>query len=105
MKCKDLKVVNLNITEDNYEYKALFRLCTDSACMDVDLDGFEKVETLEEIKKTFSIDEGIDEIKSIIMEKVMEASKAESKISEGKDCCKDVDDKKIKRSIDSLNMS
>ena len=37
MKCKDLKVVNLNITEDNYEYKALFRLCADDKCLDIDL--------------------------------------------------------------------
>lgn len=28
MKIKELKVVNLNITEDYYEYKALFRLCS-----------------------------------------------------------------------------
>ena len=37
MKCRDLKVVNLNITEDHYEYKALFRLCTDDKCLDIDL--------------------------------------------------------------------
>lgn len=55
MRCKDLKVVNLNIGEDNYEYKALFRLCSDSACIDMDLEKLSDRGTLEEIKKTFSI--------------------------------------------------
>jgi len=103
MRCKDLKVVNLNIGEDNYEYKALFRLCSDSACIDMDLEKLSDRETLEEIKKTFSIEEPIDEIKNIIMQKVMEASKIESRISEGENCCSDIEDKEIQRSIDSLN--
>lgn len=105
MLCKDLKVVNLNIGEDNYEYKALFRLCSDSACIDMDLEKFSEKGTLEEIKKTFSIEEPIDEIKNIIMQKIMEASKLESRISEGENCCSDIKDKKVQRSIDSLNMA
>jgi SMC interacting uncharacterized protein involved in chromosome segregation len=105
MRCMDLKVVSLNITEDNYEYKALFRLCNDSTCIDLDLSRFSETETLEEIKKSFSIDESIDEMKSIIMQKVMEATKIESRITEGQNCCEDVKDKKLQRSIDSLNMS
>ncbi len=105
MLCKDLKVVSLDISEANYEYKVLFRLCTESACLDVDLEKFSENGTLEEIKKTFSIDESIDEIRKIIMDKVMEATELESIISEGENCCKDTEDKKIQRSIDSLNMS
>lgn len=105
MRCMDLKIVNLNITEDNYEYKALFRLCNDSTCIDLDLSRFSETETLEEIKKSFSIEESIDEMKSIIMEKIMEATRIESRTTEGENCCGEVKDKKIQRSIDSLNMS
>ncbi len=105
MLCKDLKVVSLNISEDNYEYKALFRLCTESACMDVDMEKLSENGILEEIKKSFSIDESIDEIRKIIMDKVMEAAKLESTISEGENCCKETEDKKLRRSIDSLSMS
>lgn len=105
MQCRDLKVVNLNITEDYYEYKALFRLCTDSVCMDVDLDQLSKNGILEDIKKSFSVQEPIDEIKNILMEKIMEATKLESRISEGESCCKDIKDEGIQRSIDSLSAS
>ncbi len=105
MRCSDLKVVNLNITEDNYEYIGRFRLCTDSACIDVDLDRAYDNEVLEEIKKSFSIEENIDEMKEIIMQKVMEAVKIESRIVEGEKYCSEVEDEKKQRIIDSLNMS
>lgn len=105
MLCKDLKVVNLNITEDNYEYKGLFRLCTESVCMDVNLEKLSETGMLEEIKKSFSIQEPIDEMKDILNQKIMEASKLESKISEGENCCSEVKDKVVQRKIDSLSMS
>lgn len=105
MLCKDLKVVNLNITEDNYEYKALFRLCDDEKCLDIDMENLSDNGILEKIKKNFSVEESIDEIKTVIMEKVMEASKIESKINEGKNCCKEGKDGKVQRDIDSLSRS
>lgn len=105
MKSEDLKVVNLNITEDNYEYKGLFRLCTDENCMDVDLENLSKNEFLEEIKNTFLIEESIEEIKEIINKKVMGATKLESKISQGEGCCGHVKDKKAQRAVDSLSSS
>lgn len=104
MKCRELKVVNLNITEDYYEYKALFRLCSDEHCMDIDLSEISEPKILEEIKNTFGIEEDINEIKEIIMEKVMEASKIESRIKEGKDCCYNKDIAK-EESTDLLNRS
>lgn len=105
MLCKDLKVVNLNITEDHYEYKALFRLCAEDTCLDVDLTRLSEEALLEEIKNKFNIDESISEIKDIIMEKVMEASKIESRIKQGEDCCKDKEDNRLQRGIDSLSTS
>ncbi|MDQ2086838.1 hypothetical protein RBH29_10415 [Herbivorax sp. ANBcel31] len=105
MKCKDLKVVNLNITEDNYEYKALFRLCTEEKCMDIDLSQISESKILKEIKDTFELEDEQDEIKDIIMEKVMKASKIESRTTEGKDCCKNKADEKTERDIDALSTS
>lgn len=105
MLCKDLKVVNLNITEDHYQYKALFRLCTEEKCLDIDMENLSDNALLEEIKKTFSLEESIEEIKNIIMEKVLEASKIESRIVEGKNCCNENTDKKVQRDIDSLSTS
>ncbi|NLL06966.1 MAG: hypothetical protein GX270_14550 [Clostridiaceae bacterium] len=105
MRCKDLKVVNLNITEDNYQYKALFRLCTEDSCMDIDMENLSDNAVLEEIKKTFSLEESIEEINSIITEKVMEASKIESRIKEGKDVSIENKDNKTQRGIDSLSTS
>jgi hypothetical protein len=98
-------VVNLNITEDNYEYKALFRLCADDKCLDIDLAEISETKLLEEIKSTFSLEETTEEIKEIIMEKVMEASKIESRNVQGEDCCKTDVDEKTSRDIDSLSRS
>ncbi len=105
MKCKDLSVVNLNITEDHYEYKAPFRICDKGVCIDVDLERIEDSRILEEIKKSFSIDEPIPEMKKILMEKIIEASKLESKIFEGENCCKPDTDVAADRDIDALSMS
>lgn len=104
MKCEDIKVVNLNITEDHYEYKALMRLCTEDTCFDINLNDFTD-DNINEIKISFDVDESIDEMRKIIMAKVMEASKIESHISEGQDCCKDDKKEKYQRSIDSLSSS
>ncbi|TYQ16226.1 UNVERIFIED_CONTAM: hypothetical protein Cloal_2748 [Acetivibrio alkalicellulosi] len=105
MLCENLKVVNLNITEDNYEYKALFRLCTESVCMDIDLAKITDESFLNEIKNTFQLEESPEEIKEIIMQKVMDASSIESHVSEGKSCCKENTDEKTQRGIDSLSTS
>ena len=105
MRCKDLKIVNLNINEDNYEYQAYFRLCSEDVCIEVDLEQLESMEMMRKIKGSFSIDETVDEMKEIIMEKIMEASRLESRNSEGENCCKAVDEKTAQRKIDSLSIS
>jgi hypothetical protein len=110
MRCQDLKVLNLNITEDNYEFKAIFRLCTENACMDVDLERFSKEGIMEEIKSNFNIDEPVEDMKELIMQKVMEATNIKSKdtesnIPESGKYESDIDDKETQRRIDSFNMS
>lgn len=84
MKCIDLKVVNLNITEDNYVYKALFRLCTSDRCLDIDYENLNS-DILQKIKEEFEIGDSLEQIKKIIDDKVLEATKIESRIVDGKD--------------------
>jgi hypothetical protein len=105
MFCKDLKVVNLNITEDHYDYRGLFRLCLEDKCIDVDLMDLSDENKLKEIKKKFSLEDEISEIKNIIMDKIMEASKIESRIVEGKQGEVYSKDSKYSREIDSLSIS
>ncbi|MCX7710638.1 MAG: hypothetical protein N2484_12425 [Clostridia bacterium] len=105
MLCKDLKVVNLNITEDFYQYKALFRLCSENACMDIDMEMLSDPLILTEIIRTFEIEENTEVLKSEVTQKILEASKLESRIKEGQDYGRDVEDKKIQRNIDSLSTS
>ncbi|NLD50051.1 MAG: hypothetical protein GX660_23155 [Clostridiaceae bacterium] len=105
MLSKDLKVVNLNIAEDYYEYKALFRLCSDDVCMDVDLSALSDKAVLADIKSKFGLEESEEDIKEAIMKKVFDASQIESRQNEGKGCCKEVNEKKLQKDIDSLSTS
>ncbi len=105
MLSKDLKVRTLDITEDNYEFKALFRLCSGDVCLDVDLEKLSDKEQLDEVKRTFSIDEDDKVIVDNIMDKVMEASALESRISEGENLEGEIRTASEQRKIDSLSTS
>ena len=105
MKCTSLKIVNLNIAEDFYDYKGVFRLCTEKECVDCDLTDLENDSKISEIKNHFELEEEIDEISKIIKEKVMEAAKIESRIVEGKPCSEEVDDMEKEMRIKSLDLS
>ena len=104
MLSKDLKVRTLDITEDNYEFKALFRLCSGDACLDIDLEELSEKSQIEEIKRAFSIHEEDQIVVDTIMEKIMEASSLESRISEGKNLEGSIGIK-VQRDIDSLSTS
>lgn len=78
MYCKDLKVVNLTITEDFYEYKAIFQLCSDEKGIEIDLAEFD-MEKTNEIRDFFSLQESVEEIHKTIMNKVMEATNIHSR--------------------------
>ncbi|MDK2800522.1 MAG: hypothetical protein PWP27_400 [Clostridiales bacterium] len=83
MLCKDLNVVHLNITED-YEYKALFRLCSKQECLDIDLVDVENTDMLNQIKEQFNLEDSVEDIKKILMDKIMKVTTMESRIVEGK---------------------
>lgn len=79
MCCKDLKVVNLTITEDFYEYKGIFQLCAGEKSIEIDLADF-TLEKVNEIKGFFNLQESLNDIQKTIMDKVMEATKIHCRI-------------------------
>ena len=105
MMCKDLKITALDISEYNYEHKSVFRLCSENTCINLEVEKLSDKQTLEEIKNVFSLEDELEQIKEIIMDKIIEASKIESKVYEGQNCCSEVQDKKVQRGIDSLSTS
>lgn len=105
MFCKDLKVVNLNITEDDYQFNALFRLCTEDVCLETDVADISNGARLQEIKDSFKLEDNCDEIKEILMQKIMEASSLESRNLEGETCCDDVKEDSVQKNINSLSRS
>ncbi len=102
---KDLRIVNLNITEDYYDYKGLFILRGGDKEFDVDLANAEKESKLKEIKTYFELEDEIEIIRKTIMDKVMEASKIETRIIEGKNYNEESKTVQNERVINSLDMS
>jgi hypothetical protein len=83
MYCKDLKVVNLTITEDFYEYKGIFQLCSGKKRVEIDLAEFNtNTERINEIRDLFGLQESVEEIYETIMDKVMDATKIHSRVIE-----------------------
>ncbi len=105
MLSKDLKIINLNITEDYYDYKGLFILRGGEKELDVDLANVEKQSMIQQIKTYFDLDDDIEKIRKTIMDKLMEASKIEARIIEGKHYNEDLKNNKTERAISSLDMS
>lgn len=84
MYCKNLKVVNLTITEDFYIYKGIFQLCSNEKSMEIDLADFNDFneKKLNEIRNFFGLQDSLCDIYKIIMDKVMDATKIHSRIIE-----------------------
>lgn len=78
MLSSDLKVVCLNITEDFYDYKGTFQLCSDNKSIDLEFTELTD-QKLKEIKADFGLEESIGEINDAIMAKVFEAANVESR--------------------------
>lgn len=83
VKSSELKVVGLSITEDFYCYKGTFMLYGKEDYIFVDLAEFDDA-MLNKIKNKFGIDETPDEIREVIMSKLIEASKLECRNVQGK---------------------
>lgn len=105
MKTSDLLLSSLNITEDEYSYRGLFILSANDKSINVDLADLESDSKLEEIKGFFGLVEENNDIKRIIMDKVMEKATISSRIVEGKDYNEESPRKHIEKSASSLDMA
>ena len=85
MELNKLQVSNLNISEDEYIYKGLFTLTGEGVSMNVDLAELEDAKTLNEIKNRYYLAEKPEEIRKVIMSKVMEQASVSSRIREGEE--------------------
>ncbi len=78
MKSSELIVTGLSLGEDFCAFKNTFMLCGGNDYMVVDLLEFND-ETMYKVKNKFGIEEAIGELRDVIMLKVIEAAKLESR--------------------------
>lgn len=83
MKTSDLLLSSLNITEDDYNYKGIFFLSCQDISVKVDLANLQCDSKISELKDTFKLEESCDEIRKILMQKLVEKAGISSKITEG----------------------
>lgn len=83
MRMDQLILSGLDITEDEYHFKAQFILNAPGKYRSIDLEALEKDSLLDELKSFFELEESIVEIKSKLMDMVMEKARISSKIVEG----------------------
>jgi fructose-1-phosphate kinase PfkB-like protein len=105
MKSNDLLVSNLNISEDEYSYKGLFTLSGEGISMAVDLSELDENVTINEIISKFTLKESKEEIRKIIMDKVMVQAAVSTQIKEGIDFQDEKKKNKIDKSANSLDMA
>lgn len=103
MKLMDLQVSNLNISEDEYSYKGLFTLSGEGISIGVDMAELEENLTINEIVEKFALQESKEEIRKVIMEKVMVQAAVSTHIKEGIDFQTEKRKKKIDKSATSLD--
>lgn len=85
MLSKNVKVVGLSITEDCYNYTGTFMLSNGEKCIHINVAEITD-EKINEIIDIFNLEESVEEIRKEIMIEIFEASKAESRLVEGKNC-------------------
>lgn len=105
MKTRDLLLSSLNITEDDYSYKGQFILSAGETSTHVELLELESDAGLQKIKAIFQLEESFDEIKKMIMEKVMEKASISSRNVEGENYGEDLPRKKGERAARSLDLA
>jgi hypothetical protein len=83
MLTSQLLLSGLDITEDEYSFKAQFILNAHGKSKNVDINELDSEPALDEIKIYFGIEEPAAEIKKQLMEMIMEKANIGSKIIEG----------------------
>jgi hypothetical protein len=105
MKTSQLLLSGLDITEDEYSYKAQFILNAPGKSRGYEIGDLDSHHTLAEIKNFFSLDEAPDEIGKTLMEMVMEKANIGSNIIEGENYEETIKRKHVERAAKSFDMS
>ncbi|HEX2946572.1 MAG TPA: hypothetical protein VHT96_11530 [Clostridia bacterium] len=105
MKTKQLLLSGLDISEDEYSFKAQFILSASGRSTSVDLESIEQTAILEELKDFFELEEDTDEIKKLLMDMVVEKAHVNSTIVEGENYEENSKKKKVERRARYLDMS
>ncbi len=83
MKASKLLLSGLDITEDEYSFKAQFFLSSSDKRINVDICDLDSEISLEKIKALFDLEESLEELKNSIMSMIIEKANIGSKINEG----------------------
>jgi hypothetical protein len=83
MKTSNLLLSSLSITEDHYNYRGTFFLSCQDISVKVDLADLQCDSKIFELKDTFKLEESCDEIRKILMQRLVEEAGISSKITEG----------------------
>ncbi len=105
MKMDQLLLSSLDITEDEYHFKGQFILKSSTKSKSIDLEDLERPSVLESIKHYFDLEETTKEIRSRLMDMVMEKAHIGSKIVEGENYDESAKNKKMERLARNLDMS
>ena len=105
MKTLQLILSGLDITEDDYSFKAQFILNAQGKSKNVDIGDLDSDLILKEIKTYFDLEEAPVEIKKQLMDLVMEKAHIGSTIIEGENYEETTKIKRVERAAKSFDMA
>ena len=105
MKTSQLLLSGLDITEDEYNFKAQFILNAPGKSKSFDIDDLDSDSKLDKIKTYFDLEESLSEIKKQLMEMIMEKANIGSTIIEGEDYEETIKIKRVERIAKSFDMA
>ncbi|MEN6313106.1 MAG: hypothetical protein ABFD25_02535 [Clostridiaceae bacterium] len=105
MKTSQLLLSGLDITEDAYNFEAQFILSISDKSRSVDIGDLDLEAKLREIKEFFNLEETPLEIRSQLMELIMEKANISSSIIEGNDYEETIKAKRVERRAKNYDMA
>lgn len=105
MRTSQLLLSGLDITEDEYNFKAQFILSTEGKTKTFEIGDLESTSMLIKIKSYFGLEESTDEIKKLLMEMIVKKAHIGSKIVEGEHYDEGTNKKRIDRTAKTFDMA
>lgn len=105
MRTSQLLLSSLDITEDEYSYKAQFILNAPGKSKGYEISDLESIHSLVEIKSFFGLEEEPGEIGKALMDMIMEKANISSMIVEGENFDEAINKKHVERAARSFDLS